>query len=308
MDRQNLQTYSVQDLMLNFGQQELEEAVQELGAAIESQEQWYSDLNRTLICHLPPNIRDLSREAHHLCAFGAWLDVYGNDKIRKHSLFEKIKHDHELIHYVANKLLSKTIQDEKIEPDEYQAMYKIENKIRNHLHTLNNELKDKVSNIDSLTGLYNRKEMYAQLNMQYELVNRDVYPVSIALMDIDHFKEINDKYGHVVGDKILSQLAAFLDQAVRVYDTVFRYGGDEFFILLTDTKLETAYEVLKRIHKKIGSLQVPYNGSMVTATTSFGVSSLRKGEDIEYSIENADQALYQAKKAGRNQLVMDTVH
>lgn len=309
METRIREKYAVQDLMLNLGQQELEEAVEELDSAIESQEQWYADLNRVLICRLPANARDLSSEAHHLCAFGAWLDVYANEQIRQQPLFERINHDHKLMHYLASKLLSKIVHDEWVTTTEYEALYKIEKRLRHHLHTLNNELKNKASNLDALTGLYNRKEMHDQLERQHEFVNRGVYDVSIALMDIDYFKAINDTFGHLVGDKLLKALAGYLSESVRAYDTVFRYGGDEFLILLPDAHPYEAQKILSRLHKGIGVFEVEdRNGNAVSATTSFGISALRSGIDIESSIQIADQALYQAKQDGRNRLKIGAIH
>jgi diguanylate cyclase (GGDEF)-like protein len=297
------------NLKLNLNQHELEEAVEELDAAIESQEQWYADFNRALICHVPPSLRDLSTEAHHLCSFGAWLDVYGNEEIRRHPLFEKIGHDHKFMHRMASRLLSKVIGGKKIAVDEYETFYAIQKRLRLRLHTLNNELKNKVGNIDALTGLYNRREMFDELAKQLELVNRGVYEVSIALMDVDHFKSINDTYGHLSGDRLLAELGDYLKQAVRAYDSVYRYGGDEFLVLLPDTPPQAAREILGRLHKTLGTLTVDANDQRsITVTTSFGVASLRPGIDLEGSIQAADQALYKAKLAGRNRLQLEEVH
>jgi diguanylate cyclase (GGDEF)-like protein len=311
MDTLSLGRVGNQDvnITLNLDQHELEEAVEELDAAIESQEQWYADFNRALICQVPPSLRDLSHEAHHLCAFGAWFDVYGNEEIRRHPLFKKIGHDHKFMHRMASRLLTRLIEGKKIAVDEYETFYDVQKRLRLRLHTLNNELKNKVGNIDAVTGLYNRREMFDELAKQLELVNRGVYEVSIALMDIDHFKSINDSYGHLVGDRLLGELGDYLRQAVRVYDSVYRYGGDEFLVLLPDTPPLAAREILARLHKDIETVTVDTSdGRPVTVTTSFGVASLRPGNAIESSMQLADQALYKAKRAGRNRLQLEEVH
>lgn len=301
--------YDVQHSMLNLGQQELEEAVEELSAAIESQEQWYADLNRSLICRLPPNVRDLSPEAHHLCAFGAWLDVYGNDEVRGHPLFNKISKDHREVHALASRLWEKSLHGEKITVSDYQALYTIEKRLRRSLYQLNEELKQKVGNLDALTGLYTRKEMLDQLIRQQELVNRDIYDVSIALMDIDHFKQINDSYGHVAGDKLLAELGRYLGLSVRVYDSVFRYGGDEFLFLLPDADVHEASEILDRLHTSISQFEIDIGkDKTINITTSFGVAALQSGGDIEKSIHLADQALYHSKHAGCNRVSSWNVH
>jgi len=301
--------YEVQHSMLNLGQQELEEAVDELSAAIESQDQWYADLNRTLICRLPPNARDLLPEAHHLCTFGAWLDVYGNEQVRGHPLFDKISDDHRQVHRLASRLLEKSMHAEKVTTSDYEALYRIEKRLRHRLYQLNEELKQKVGNLDTLTGLYNRKEMLAQLIRQQELVNRKTYNVSLALMDIDHFKDINDSYGHLAGDKLLAELGRYLGLSVRVYDSVFRYGGDEFLFLLPDADIHEASEILARLHSSIGQFEIEIGkDKTISITTSFGVAALEPGGDIENSIHLADQALYRSKHAGRNRVSAWNLH
>jgi len=301
--------YDVQYSMLNLGQQELEEAVEELSAAIESQDQWYADLNRALICRLPPNVRDLSPEAHHLCAFGAWLDVYGNDEVRGHPLFDKISSDHREVHALATRLWEKSLHAQKITISDYEALYKIEKRLRHHLYQLSEELKQKVGSLDALTGLYTRKEMLDQLIRQQELVNRDIYDVSIALMDVDHFKAINDTYGHLAGDKLLAELGRYLGLSVRVYDSVFRYGGDEFLFLLPDADAHEASEILGRLHASIGQFEIDIGkNKTINITTSFGVAALESGGDIEKTIHSADQALYRSKHAGRNRVSTWHVH
>jgi len=301
--------YDVQYSILNLGQQELEEAVEELSAAIESQEQWSADLNRALICRLPPNVRDLSPEAHHLCAFGAWLDVYGNDQVRRHPLFDKISADHREVHALASRLWKKVLHAENINVSDYEALYKIEKRLRRRLYQLSEELKQKVGSLDTLTGLYTRKEMLDQLIRQQELVNRDIYDVSIALMDVDHFKAINDTYGHLAGDKLLAELGRYLALSVRVYDSVFRYGGDEFLFLLPDADVHEASDILSRLHSSIGQFEVEIGkNKTINITTSFGVAALQAGGDIEKSIQLADQALYRSKHAGRNRVSTWDVH
>ena len=309
MQAVKIQNYIVEDLLLDLGQFELEEAIEELDSAIENQEHWYADLNRRFIFDLAPNSQDLSSESHHLCAFGAWLDMYGNEKIRQQPIFDKIKHNHKLLHQLASELLTKVVQGEKLDPVEYDALYKLEKSLRHRLHELNSKLREKASNLDGLTGLYNRKEMFTQLARQQEFVDRGVYDVTIALMDVDNFKGLNDTYGHLTGDKILRQLSDYLSSNVRSYDTVYRYGGDEFLILLPNTKLYKAYQILSRLHEKFGQFVIAEDDEkMITVTTSFGVAALKKETDIETSIKAADNYLFEAKKKGKNRLLVSGLH
>jgi diguanylate cyclase len=309
MDAIKSQTFAVREWVLNLGQFELEEAVEELDAAIESQEQWYADLNRTLVCDLPPNLRDLSKHSHHLCPFGAWLDVYGNEQIRQLKDFAKIAADHKKLHILARNLLIRSMQNEQIEVKKYESLYRIEKRLIHRLHDFVEMLREKVSNIDSLTGVYNRKEMDTRLVQQQDLVNRNVYSVSIALMDIDNFKMLNDLYGHLVGDKVLQAIGAYLQQALRSYDNVFRFGGDEFLIVMPDTDLHQAHEILFRIHSSMSQLGVTDERlNNITVTTSFGISQMLPGHDINDAVRSADKAMLRAKSSGRNRLAVGEIH
>ena len=122
------------------------------------------------------------------------------------------------------------------------------------------------------------------------------------MADIDHFKEVNDNNGHLAGDHILKVVAQLLKDFLRITDTVARYGGDEFVIILPETSLNDALTVTERIRKAVDSTDFRYENRIISVSLSFGISSLnssRKASKTDF-IKEADDALYQAKKAGRN--------
>lgn len=160
---------------------------------------------------------------------------------------------------------------------------------------------DEVSHIDALTFLPNRKRIIADL--QHEIIFSDRYgtPLSISMVDIDHFKNINDNYGHVAGDEVLRKLAMELRNHIRHPDTIGRYGGEEFLVVLPHSTAKAASEQAQRLCKYIQSLAIPWGDNEIVLTLSIGIAQFRtKEEDWQSFLSRADRALYQAKNKGRN--------
>ena len=158
---------------------------------------------------------------------------------------------------------------------------------------------------DPLTGLFNRRHLDELLVREYTRSYRHREPMSLVLLDIDHFKRFNDQYGHLVGDDCLRLVAACIEEcANRASDTVARYGGEEFCIVLPDTGMEGAEAVAERIRAKIEALKFRVAGKQVPITASLGVASHapENPEHCEQLVKDADDALYRAKENGRNQV------
>jgi diguanylate cyclase len=129
------------------------------------------------------------------------------------------------------------------------------------------------------------------------------HPVCVAVWDVDHFKRINDTYGHRAGDRVLCSVADYLKNHSRSTDFVARYGGEEFVMILTGTQINNAMPLLEKTRIAIGKLGFHYSGEPVSITVSCGVTELKQGDSAETVFERADKALYQAKNNGRNQCV-----
>lgn len=156
---------------------------------------------------------------------------------------------------------------------------------------------------DSLTGLYNRRGLFQIAEREVERSRRYQRPVSVLMVDLDHFKPLNDSYGHVVGDEVLASVAARLYQTVRRIDAVGRYGGEEFMVLLPECKLEFAAGVAERIRQVIESDPISSAVGPISVTVSVGVASSETSPlELEELIQRADDALYSAKEAGRNRV------
>jgi diguanylate cyclase (GGDEF)-like protein len=156
---------------------------------------------------------------------------------------------------------------------------------------------------DALTKLYNRHYFNAEAHRQVSAWRRYGNPLSIVMLDIDHFKRINDKHGHAAGDEVLKALAATLLAQTRDLDTACRYGGEEFVVLLPFTDLTGALAKAHQIKSAIGALTVPWQHHRLTFRVSMGVAELRESKwEVEDLVGAADAALYRAKSEGRNRI------
>lgn len=172
---------------------------------------------------------------------------------------------------------------------------------------LNEELKI-TSRVDGLTGLYNRRYWQERFDELFKLSKRRDKPSTAMMLDIDHFKRVNDTYGHQAGDKVIKMLAALIKRCVRETDLAGRYGGEEFAIILTDSTLENATRVAERIRGLAELLEVEHDGQTITFTVSLGLAQFEQSLNSPMVwLEQADQALYRAKESGRNQYCVHEV-
>jgi len=174
------------------------------------------------------------------------------------------------------------------------------------LNSINTTLEDKAQEyekkaaVDSLTGLYNRSKFSELFNLAYKNMISRQSPLSLIMLDIDHFKKINDTYGHNKGDEVIVAIAKRLTTTLRNIDIVCRWGGEEFIALLPTANLEQTELIAQKIRESIEAL-----GFSFFVSASFGVSEVRRGEGMLEAIERADKALYYAKESGRNRVVRE---
>jgi len=153
---------------------------------------------------------------------------------------------------------------------------------------------------DPLTGALNRAALDTMLDKEIDLAHRHDNPLTLLMVDIDHFKSINDTYGHSMGDKVLRSLVDGLNAHIRNSDVLFRYGGEEFTILLNNTNIEGAHLLAQRIRASIEGMTHMYDENVIQLTVSIGVAMLEDDEKANHFLDRADKALYAAKKLGRN--------
>ena len=155
---------------------------------------------------------------------------------------------------------------------------------------------------DSLTNLFNRRHFDAEFDREFKRAKRYNNALSVAIIDIDFFKKINDTYGHLCGDYVLRECAYIIKENFRQTDIVFRYGGEEFAVILTETPQETAWVPLERLRKIIESHEFIFDNEVLKVTVSIGVSSCIEFDSSVEMFADADKALYAVKNSGRNKV------
>jgi diguanylate cyclase (GGDEF)-like protein len=177
---------------------------------------------------------------------------------------------------------------------------------------LQEELREKEAELleraatDFLTGLGNKRAFDEFASSEIKRGRRYNIPVSLVMLDLDHFKSVNDTHGHAVGDRVLAEVGLLLKRMTRQHDHVARLGGEEFGVLLTHTDLETAHAVAESFRREIQATTVEHGQSKITITSSFGVAELLTEDTLESLMERADTNLYKAKDLGRNCVVSNS--
>ena len=175
--------------------------------------------------------------------------------------------------------------------------------------TVRNRALSEVSSRDTLTGLYNRWYVIEKIDSEINRAIRHGSPMSLLMLDIDHFKRINDTWGHPAGDEVLKSVGRVLRESCRVYDVPGRYGGEEFCIVLPETRPGNTTVVAERIRQRLESMPLPCGEGEIAVTASIGIAGmdLQTGEEMlnpAALIDRADRALYSAKLRGRNRIEM----
>ena len=166
---------------------------------------------------------------------------------------------------------------------------------------------ERATNMDAMTGLLNRRAFDLVAAQQFDISRRYGRPLSILILDIDRFKEVNDTYGHAVGDCVIKQISSLLHDFSRSADFVARIGGEEFVVVCPDTKQERAYILAENLRSRIATSSVDNAPGPRQVTTSIGIAELSPEDDsVSALMKRADDALYQAKRGGRNQSVLST--
>jgi diguanylate cyclase (GGDEF)-like protein len=157
---------------------------------------------------------------------------------------------------------------------------------------------------DALTGLWNRRAILEKIQQEMDRCGRDGTNFGLVIADVDHFKKVNDTYGHLTGDAVLREMAKRINSSLRSYDSVGRYGGEEFIILLPGCDVAEASELAERLRASIAEAPVQANGGEFSCTLSFGATALhgRRNFDLNILIKEADEALLLAKNRGRNRV------
>jgi len=286
--------------MLNITHDDSRIVVLQLDQAIYNHNQWFESLLRTLVCSLPHDSRDVEKDAHRKCPFGQWYYNHPPHELRNHPGFIAIEAEHERMHRLAAGLLMTEAAGETVSLLDYENFNNSVDNTRLQLQSMKHELEDLLFNHDPLTRAYSRIGMLTKLRELLELVKRNVESCCIAMMDLDHFKTVNDVHGHLAGDKVLAVLAGDIMARLRPYDKLFRYGGEEFLISMPHTDSKSGLNVVERLREGIAASSIHYEGKEIRIAASFGLTLLDPDVSVEKTVERADRALYAAKSSGRN--------
>lgn len=217
-------------------------------------------------------------------------------------LKETSQHD-QAINLFRSQFLEMQIQEAKRDAEIYQQNIELLTKEIEKGLQLTAKL-HKMAITDPLTGLNNRGHFFNLAETWMGIAQKNNYPLSIIMMDIDHFKQVNDNNGHRVGDQVLEELARRIQAGLRSQDISGRYGGEEFIALLPETNVKDAKQIAKRLHNKITKMPYKTNKLDLEIKISLGIAALTdpKSMSLEELVDKADQALYEAKEKGRNQI------
>jgi diguanylate cyclase (GGDEF)-like protein len=217
----------------------------------------------------------------------------------QHKLFQECEY---LIETVAekDKYASEVLDQNKTLLQENENI----RKMHNELESSYQELKQ-IASYDMLSGLLNRMSLFDTIDREIERSMRSGSTLTGIMLDIDHFKPINDNFGHQVGDLVIVELGKILKNCLRKYDYAGRYGGEEFFMVLTNANLKQGYLIGERLRKELDERPILCTDKLIHITVSMGLAQYRSGETRDAWIERTDNAMYAAKKLGRNRIVIE---
>ncbi len=267
------------------------------------------------------NIQSFNRYAEELTGYKKaevigenWIDIFipGRDKTSISNLFQEILKDTPEPSQYENHIILKNGQERLINWHNNAVLSSLGN--ISGVLSIGMDVTERVrveqalryqATTDPLTQIFNRRHFFDLAQQELERSHRYERPLSIIIFDIDHFKEVNDTYGHAAGDEVLLKLSSRSEEILRENDIFARYGGEEFVILLPETDLEQAYQMAERMRKDCAETPLNLRLASVNLTISFGVANLG-GEKLllDELLLRADKALYDAKKAGRNQVAV----
>ena len=281
---------------------EIKRAIEVLDRAFISHIDWGDALNVTLVCRQAPDKRDLLENAHRECRFGQWYYNQENCVICRNPNFLELEERHKSVHRQAAHLLQLLSENKNIPTLEYVDFTRALNSLRQQMLMLKADLEDAIHNVDPLTGASSRIGMISKLEEQHARVRRKLESCVIVMMDIDLFKNVNDKYGHIVGDRALATFAHHVMRHTRPFDRFFRYGGEEFLLCAPHTDIDAAHGLIERIRVGLTEIDIPCEGyPPFRITASFGMTLLDPDVTVVECIDRCDLATYAAKQRGRNQ-------
>lgn len=249
---------------------------------------------------------------HNLCTFGKWLLSDGKNIIQNNSKFNNIFKLHENLHFIAQQIQNYLLQNGQNNHILLTYLEKCEMlslSLGTELALIDNTLINSEASKDPLTGALNRQKLVQLYQNQLEISFATSEPFVLAMGDLDYFKNINDKYGHIAGDKMLEKFVDISKKVLRSSDMIIRYGGEEFIFILPAIKIEKARVILNKIRENFASFVLDIENQKISTTISFGMIEINPESEtsclknFENIISVVDKKLYEAKNSGRNKII-----
>ncbi len=295
----------IENLLESMHHDDFEALADDIKNSLEAHREWMQRITTALVTRQPMDENQfIAPNAHLHCHFGRWLTKTFEDEPFQQSSFLNIKQYHKQLHDSARTVIDQLNLNCDINSEDFELFMRTQKEFFDIVITLFEFSVLNKQQFDPTTRLMNRRAVDSVLANEYSRMQRaEDYHCCIALADIDHFKGVNDAWGHDVGDLLLGHTAELFNNAIRSHDTVSRYGGEEFLFIFPNMDLEQAGIVVERIRKQLADANISHQGNQHRVTASFGVTQLCRFCDIKGSIKRADIAMYAAKEAGRNSTV-----
>jgi len=287
----------------NLKKHEMDLLVDEIDKLLLNHIKWLKSIQKIIICNLPYE-KSLNGSSQG-CLFGNWYYSVKNTLILNNPEFIELGVLHNQLHNVVDDILNSYSNKQLIQSKEYDYFSHTHDEFIACLNSFIFSLHSTRLQIDTLTGLPNRGLIFQILDKEQSRGIRKKINHSVAMIDIDFFKKINDEYGHQVGDIVLKNLSKLFVNFLRKYDSIGRYGGEEFIFCMPETSLKEAIIICERLRKRIEETEIKIsNYSNIKFTCSFGLSEWQSDLSLDEVIKRSDIALYSAKNSGRNKVVV----
>jgi diguanylate cyclase (GGDEF)-like protein len=282
---------------------QIQQYTQELEVIIAAHLAWFKKLNVALVCGGDPAGPYVEADAHLKTPFGRWYYTSEPHPMAEYPGFEDLASIQRSMHDSARTILRVVQEGHRPTQEMHDNWLDFALRLNTKLRHLQLEIIGDLLSTDPLTGCFTRRGMITRLQSEQERSLRIQRPCCLCLMDFDHFKQVNDVCGHPTGDAVLRQGTKFTQNILRKYDSIFRYGGEEFLICLPSTPLEDASQVIERIRAGLEALPIiTPDGKPMRITASFGLVEMHPRKPVEDSITVADEAMLMAKQNGRNRI------
>ena len=279
------------------------EILAELDQALTDHMVWLKVWHRALLCSEPHGDRRWADPPADLGRFGAWFVRNQHKGLVNQPAIRDLASQYRDMHERAHALVQSVRAGTPVARKDYDAFMDTAAAFVARARRLEKAFARASSDLDPLTGLHNRQVMPRELEREQSRALRANRPCCFALADLDHFKAVNDTYGHAAGDRVLVAAAECFLTALRPYDTVYRYGGEEFLFCLPDAPADIAQKILERVLGELRSKSITvHEGRTVSVTCSFGIAQVDADATVDETVKRADRALYQAKNEGRDRV------